>query len=118
VDIDREYQPGEQLAAHWLVTSRQNGAVADPREVELNASLAGPYPTIGDMKSTSSAAGVDHHVFAAEPVRAYGQAGERPVSMILIPSTAPPGFYKLTTSVTERGGSVSGVSAIRIVVGS
>jgi hypothetical protein len=114
-DIDRDYQPGEPLTVRWIVTSRLTDANLALQEVELNASLAGPYVTVGEVKSMSSGENVAGQAFAAEPIRPSGQAAERPVSVILIPSTAAPGFYKLTTSVTERGESVGGMSVIHVV---
>lgn len=112
-DIDREYQPGQSLTLHWIVVPGQPGAAGPTRQFELRAQLAGPFATVGELRSSADPAG--GATFTAAPVSPAGQPGENPVSVIQIPATAAPGMYNLVTSVTEQSGSVSGSSIIRVV---
>jgi len=79
----------------------------------LNAHLDGPFGSVADLKS--GAAGPQ--TVAAASVRPTGVAGEQPVSTILIPLTAQPGYYDLVTSVGEPGSTFSGGSVIQIAAG-
>jgi hypothetical protein len=113
-DIQREYRPGETLAIHWIVVPGEAGAGTQSQQLELNASLAGPFGKVDELKA-DDAARAAVSTLTAEPVRPSGVAGEQPVSTIAIPSDAAAGFYNLVTSVSEPGGSVSGASVIRVV---
>jgi hypothetical protein len=115
-DINRDYQPGDTMAIHWIVIPGKLSNDSPRPEVELNACLIGPYSTVSDLKEANGgrdrAAGCT--LFAA-PVHPSGQPGEQPVSFILIPATAAPGKYNLTTSVSGSDFSVSGASIIQVI---
>lgn len=113
-DVNREYRPGETLTAHWIVSGNRINSGEPVPHIELDAHLSGPFATIEELKASSAA---DRAVvaFAAEPVAPSGLAGEQPVSVIAIPTTARPGYYNLVTAVREPGGSVSAGSVIRVV---
>lgn len=116
-DINRDYQPGDTLAIHWIVIPGSLRSDSPTRELELNARLAGPYSTVSDLKDANGdgqdlAAGF---TLTAAPVRPSGQPGEQPVSLVVIPLTAVPGFYNLTTSVGRPGFSVGGAAIIRVI---
>ena len=116
-DINRDYQPGDTLAIHWIVIPGSLRSDSPTRELELNARLTGPYSTVSDLKDANGggqdlAAG---SALTAAPVRPSGQPGEQPVSLILIPLTAVPGSYNLTTSVSGSGFSVESGSVIRVI---
>lgn len=115
-DINRDYQPGDTVAIHWIVVPGRLSSDAPPRELELNACLTGPYSTVSDLKEANGghdrAAGCTS---SAVPIRPSGQPGEQPVSLILIPATAVPGKYNLTTSVSGSDFSFGGASIIQVI---
>lgn len=117
-DVNSDYHPGQTLSVHWIVTPGTSSAGGQNQQVELNAHLAGPYATVNDLKTSAAPADKDLagvSTFTAEPVRPSGRAGEQPVSLILIPPTATPGYYNLVTSVTEPGATASGASVIHVI---
>ncbi|GGM56393.1 hypothetical protein ACFFX1_29475 [Dactylosporangium sucinum] len=114
-DIDRDYQPGQTLTVHWTVVPGTLTAGGPAHEVELNARLTGPYATVSDLKTASGNDLEGGSTFTADPVRPSGQAGEQPVSSILIPLTAAAGYYDLITSVSGPPGSYGGASIIRVI---
>jgi hypothetical protein len=115
-DINRDYQPGDTLAIHWIVDPGKLSSDSPTRALELNACLTGPYSTVSDLKKANGgqdlAAGC---TLSAAPIRPSGQPGERPVSLILIPPTALPGNYNLATSVSGPGFSFGGASVIQMI---
>jgi len=116
-DINRDYQPGDTLAIHWIVVPGKLSSDGPTRELfELNACLTGPHSTVSDLKKADGgqelAAGC---TLSATPIRPSGQPGEQPVSLILIPPTAVPGNYNLTTSVSGPGFSFGGASVIQVI---
>ena len=118
-DVNRNYEPGDTLAIHWIVAPDELSTGGPAREVELTARLTGPYATVSDLKQATEGdkTGTGRSTFIAEPIRPSGQPGEQPVSLVLIPPTAPPGFYNLTTAVSESGATVSGAAVIQVVPG-
>jgi len=84
-------------------------------QVELTARLAGPYPTVADLKAADGKDPGDAGTFAAELVRPSGPGREQPVSHIPIPTDARPGYYNLVASVTEPDSTVSAESVIHLV---
>lgn len=118
-DVTRPYQPGDTLVIHWIPISDDLGQASPPPELELNARLVGPYATVSDLKQANEdgqypAAPV---TYTAEPVRPSSQPGKRPVSTIMIPPTAVPGFYNLMTSVDGIGFRLEGASVIEVIPG-
>jgi hypothetical protein len=116
-DINRDYQPGDTLTLHWIVAPGKLGSGSPTRELDLNAHLTGPYATVGDLKKANGR-GEDlaaESTFTAKPIRPSGQPGEQPVSLILIPPTAAPGYYNLTTSVSGSGFSFGGATIIQVI---
>lgn len=116
-DINRDHRPGQTLTVHWIVVPGKISTGSPTHQVELNARLTGPYATVSDLKTAArddkNLAG--DSTFTAEPIRPSGQAGEQPVSLILIPPTAAPGYYNLVTSVTEPAGTASGATIIHVI---
>ncbi len=115
-DVNRDYRPGDTLAIHWIVVPGKLGSDSPGREIELNACLTGPYSTVSDLKKANGdrdlATGC---TLSAVPVRPSRQPGEQPVSVILIPPTALPGSYNLTTSVSGSGFSFGGAAVIQVI---
>jgi len=119
-DIDRVYHPGDTLSIHWIVQGTPAPSGAEPH-FELNVSLSGSFGSVEELKSQvvqakGQAAGPQ--TVAAEPLHPTGVAGEQPVSTILVPLTAAPGYYNLKFSVAEPGSTFSGGSIIQIAAGS
>ncbi|MFD0582301.1 hypothetical protein [Dactylosporangium darangshiense] len=114
-DINRDYQPGQTLTVHWIVVPGKLSTGSPAHEVELNARLSGPYATVSDLKTASGQDPAGGSTFTADPIRPSGQTGEQPVSSILIPLAAAPGYYNLITSVTEAPASHGGASVIHVV---
>jgi hypothetical protein len=106
-DVNRNYEPGDTLAIHWVVATAEFSTGGQRREVELNVRLTGPYATVSDLKQEGDKTGSGRFTFMAESIRPSGQPGEQPVSLVLIPLTAPPGFYDLTTAVSESVGAAA-----------
>ncbi|MFD0783405.1 hypothetical protein ACFQZ8_05655 [Micromonospora azadirachtae] len=115
-DVDRPYQPGQTLTVHWIVESPDEPG-GTPPQVELTASLTGPFATAGEVKA---ATGADPNApglatFTAAPVRPSGTPDERPVSTIVIGPEAEPGYYNLVTSVGGDDHTGSSGSIVRVV---
>ncbi|WP_433357908.1 hypothetical protein ACQPYV_12680 [Micromonospora saelicesensis] len=115
-DVVTIYQPGQEMAVHWIVRPGTDPA-AKPVKAELTARLTGPYREVSELKST--AGDTAQHAwgemtFEAEPVRPSGAAGEQPVSVISIAEDALPGYYNLIFAVLQGGGGVSGASVVRV----
>jgi hypothetical protein len=119
-DIDRIYHPGETLSIHWIVQGSPAPSGAVPH-FELNARLSGSFGSVEELKSQvvhAEGRAAGPQTVAAAPLHPTGVAGEQPVSTILIPLTAAPGYYDLTFSVSEPGDTFSGGSIIQIAAGS
>jgi len=119
-DIDRIYHPGDTLSIHWIVHGPPAPSGAAPR-FELDVRLSGSFGSVEELKSQVVHAGgqaAGPQTVAAAPLHPTGVAGEQPVSTILIPLTAAPGYYNLEFSVAEPGSTFSGGSIIQIAAGS
>lgn len=114
-DVHRDYRPGETLALRWIVIPAVQREGVQTPQVELKASLVGPFSTVGELKASPGATASGIVTFAAETVRPSGLAGEEPVSVIAIPSDAAAGYYNLITAVSEASGSIGGASVIRVI---
>ncbi|MBB2943664.1 hypothetical protein FB565_003393 [Actinoplanes lutulentus] len=116
-DVDSPYYPGQVVSVLWTVESTNGPATGAAAQVELSASLTGPYATVGQLKSApeDSTNAAEYVTFTAPPVRPSGTPGEKPVSTILISSDAGPGYYNLTTAMKQGGQTVGGASIIRVV---
>ncbi|NYF56518.1 hypothetical protein [Micromonospora purpureochromogenes] len=116
-DIDRLYQPGQTLTVHWTVESPEEPG-GTPPQVELAASLTGPFATVGDLKAATEGTPTVPGLltFTAAPVRPSGMPDERPVSTIVIAPDTKPGYYNLVTSVVGDDNTASGGGHIVRVV--
>jgi len=110
-DVDTLYHPGQTMSVHWMVEGPATGSP----QVELTASLTGPYPTADELKADDSGTAAGKVTFTAAPVRPAGTPGEHPVSTIAIGSDARPGYYNLTTSMKQGGATDGGASIVRVV---
>jgi poly(3-hydroxybutyrate) depolymerase len=108
-DVETAYHPGQTMTMHWTVTHPD----ARPGHSVLTASLTGPYSDVDTLKATYGKKGAA--TFEATPLRPAGTPGEKPVSTIAIRPDAAPGYYSLTTAVSDgAGGRVSGGSIVEI----
>jgi hypothetical protein len=113
-EVGQIYEPGQTMTIRWTVVPGQPGA--PPPQVTLTASLTGPYASVEDLKAAIAdvTAPAEGSTLTAEPVRPSGQPGERPVSVIVLPTTAVPGYYRLRTTAAELGGEATGGSVIQV----
>ena len=115
-DINRAYHPGDVLTVHWIVQNEAPTSAAQSTRIDLSAKLSGPYADVSSLKqreigATSSAA----PSISAAPIVTSDWGGGTPTSRLLIPATAAPGFYNLSTAV-KSGGFTSGGDGIVHVV--
>jgi hypothetical protein len=103
-DVETIYHPGETMTVHWTVIHPD----AAPAHSVLTAGLTGPYGDVDALKSSYGHKGPS--TFTATALRPV--PGDKPVSTIVIASSAAPGFYSLTTAVTYGGGSKAGGGSI------
>jgi hypothetical protein len=114
-DVNKLYHPGDTISIHWIVVPSTTAPGGHAPQVELRASLAGSFGTVGDLKQANGGGTVrGDTTYEATPIRPSGQSGEQPVSLIAIPANAAPGYYNLTTSVTRPDFTVSGGAVIQI----
>jgi len=113
-DVEREYRPGETLTVHWIVIEAKPSTSRPAQQVLLQANLTGPYADVATLKADDRQ-GSALLTLTAAPVRPSGAPDERPVSLIAIPAGAGPGFYNLSITVTDPGGSHGGASIIRVI---
>ncbi|GIF48078.1 hypothetical protein DFJ67_2028 [Asanoa ferruginea] len=109
-DVETQYRPGQTMTVHWIVQTPE-GPVSGPPQVELTASLAGPYASADDLKGGAAPA----TTYTAVPVRPAGTPDEQPVSTIVIGADAQPGYYNLVTSANQDGATAGGSSVVRVV---
>jgi hypothetical protein len=112
-DINKTYRPGETLKVHW--TAQGTPVAGSALSIELTATLAGPFSSVADLKNSVMMKGAPAVTLAADTVRPTGALGEQPVSVIVIPGDATPGYYNLATTMVEPGSNVSGGSVIEII---
>jgi len=109
-DMRATYHPGQIVAVHWMAIPTKNETTT-PSPVRLAATLNGPFINIHGAKTAREGAAVTLH---AATVRTTDQAGRARASRILIPASAPRGFYNLRTTVQQEGGIITGVGTILI----
>ncbi len=108
-DIDVVRHPGETMKLHWIATPLGPSAVFPVSTVRLSASLSGPSASVSALKASTGPDAV-----TAPVILTTDQVGEAPVSVIVIPKTAPAGFYNLTTTIDQDGGQRSGGTIIQV----
>ncbi|HEV7710632.1 MAG TPA: hypothetical protein VGP16_20730 [Asanoa sp.] len=108
-DVETPYQPGQTMTVHWIVQTPEE-PVSGPPQVELTASLTGPYASADDLKGGAAGAAT----YTAAPVRPSGAPDEQPVSTIVIGADAQPGLYNLVTSANQDGATSGGSSVVRV----
>ena len=109
-DINPVRHPGDVVRLHWIASPSTPARSQHGGHVRLTASLAGPYASVTDLK----AGPVRCPSVVANPILITDQTVDAPVSTLAIPVNAAPGFYNLTTAVTDPAGRTSGSSVVRI----
>jgi hypothetical protein len=107
------WHPGQQLRIAWTALGRPaRGAAA----TTLTVTLIGPYSTVAALKSANDAR-IDRsrEVATAAAIRAPGTAVTSPVSVVIIPADAAPGYYDLRFQAAA--GDVASYGATVISVG-
>lgn len=118
--LREEYVAGETVTLRWMVDAPTGPAATAASDVELGASLTGPY---GDVEALKALVGPEASgsppegivTYSAEPLHPTGAEIEAPVSLIPLPPTALPGIYDLEISIVEPNGSVITRSVVRVV---
>jgi hypothetical protein len=116
-DIDRVYHPGDVMTVHWIVQNEAPTSATQSTQIDLSAKLSGPYADVSSLKqreigATSIAAATS---ISAAPIVTSDWAGGAPTSKLLIPATAAPGFYNLSTTVKSGGFTGGGDGIVRVV---
>jgi hypothetical protein len=111
-DIDKQYRAGETFSLHWAVAAQEGtpGSSAP----ELNARLVGPFDNVAELKKAATGTTASES-FAATPLHPSDSLADRPVSSIVIPFDAEPGYYNLIFSEQRGGSKVEGASIVRIM---
>jgi len=110
-DVEKAYHPGETVTLHWTV-GKADGPL-DSAGPELTVRLAGPFGSVDNLKDGAQPS----VTLTAAPVHPAASAPSGPVSTIVIPADAPPGYYNLTFSERRGDSSNSGASVVRVVAG-
>ena len=110
-DIDRVYHPGEVMTIHWIVQEGALTSATQPTQVDLSVSLTGPY---ADVTSLKEHAEKDTASISAAPTVTSDWAGGAPISRLVIPAKAVPGFYDVRTASTSGGMTGGGHSIVRV----
>jgi hypothetical protein len=111
-DIDKQYRPGETFSLHWAVAAQEGSPGSSAPE--LNARLVGPFGDVAELKQNKTGTTASES-FAATPLHPSDSMADRPVSSIVIPVDAQPGYYNLIFSEQRGGSRVEGASIIRIM---
>ena len=110
-DVDRVYHPGDVMTIHWIVQRGALTSATQPTQVDLSASLTGPY---ADVTSLKEHALKDTASISAAPTVTSDWAGGAPISRLVIPAKAVPGFYDVRTASTSGGMTGGGHSIVRV----
>lgn len=97
------------MLVHWITTPLDPSASGGESTVRLRAALFGPFGSVSALKAATLSA----HV-TAPVIVTTNQVGQSPVSALLIPKDAVPGYYNLTTTIDQDGGQLSGSTIIRV----
>ncbi len=108
-DILAVRHPGETVTLHWVATPVGPPASGAVSTVRLGAGLSGPFASVSALKAADGPA-----TMTAPVIDTTNQAGEAPVSVIVIPQDAPAGYYDLTTTIDQDGGRLTGASVITV----
>jgi hypothetical protein len=100
------------MTIHWIVQRGALTSATQPAQVDLSVSLTGPY---ADVTSLKEHALKDAASISAAPTVTSDWAGGAPISRLVIPAKAVPGFYDVRTA-TESGGITGGGHGIVRVV--
>ena len=111
-DVDRVYHPGDVMTIHWIVQRGAQTSATQPTQVDLSASLTGPY---ADVTSLKEHALKDTASISAAPTVTSDWAGGAPISRLVIPAKAVPGFYDVRTSSKSGGMTAGGHGIVRVV---
>lgn len=112
-DVDQVIHPGEVFQLHWIVLAGPPSPAA-PTPIALSAFLTGPHTDTTDVKTAFGDGVPASPTMEATPVHTTSNAGEAPISRIVVPPDAAPGLYDLSTVVESAGGTLSGKYVIRV----
>lgn len=122
---NRDLHAGERVSLTVRATTADGETTSDkPPPVRLCVALAGPYPSVQDLKSRPSSAGVrscpvtgDLVVVAGDAVEADAWVEQAIKLDFLLPASLAPGFYEfVTVSMVGPTSAPSWVSTTGVIV--
>ena len=111
------WHPGQTIRVTWSAVRETQSPAGSRAGVTLTMVLTGPCGSVGALKSAIAAKpsptrpGGRAPMAVAPAIRITTRAGGAPVSVLVIPRDAPPGFYNLQFGA-ESGSARSGGSTI------
>jgi hypothetical protein len=114
------WHPGQAIRVTWKAVPQGRVPAANPAGLTLTMLLTGPYADVSTLKSAISANGSPARPGGRAPaatapaIHTTDRAGGAPVSVLMIPRDAAPGYYNLQFTVASGGGSMSGATIIQV----
>ena len=115
-DINRVYHPGDVMTVHWIVQNEAPTSATQSVQIDLSGKLSGPYADVSSLRQRETGPPSIAAAFStsAAPIVTSDWAGGAPTSRLLIPTTALPGFYNLSTAAKSGGSTAGGASIVRV----
>jgi len=111
--VATSWHPGQQLRVAWTRTATVP-AGQHFQAVTLSAVLTGPFSKATALKTTISQGHRGPLTAQSAKLTISQDPPGSAVSVIIIPASAPPGFYNLETIESSGGGTVSGATIITV----
>lgn len=114
------WHPGQTLRVTWSAVRVTQSPTGSQARVTLTVVLTGPYGNVSTLKSAIAAKpspnrpGGRAPVAVAPAIRTTTRAGGAPVSVLVIPPDAPPGFYNLQFGAASGSARSVGSTIIRV----
>lgn len=107
------WHPGQQLRVAWTRTATVP-AGQHFQAVTLSAVLTGPFSTVTALKNAISQGHRGSLTARAAKITISHDPPVSAVSVIIVPASAPLGFYNLATIESSGGGTVTGGTIITV----
>lgn len=112
---------GQTLRVTWSAVRETRSPAGSPVGITLTMVLTGHYASVSTLKSATTARpssparpGGRAPIAVAPSIRTTTRAGGAPVSVLVIPRDAPPGFYNLQFSAGSGNARSGGSTIIRV----
>jgi hypothetical protein len=107
---NQPYQAGESLMVQWMVIPSGRTPSSAATQLDLRATLEGPYASVTGLKSGTPAAYTLH----APAITTTDRASSVPPGVIQLPADLSPGYYDLVTTVAAPDSVTSGASVVQV----